>query len=225
MDVKKLLNKTRVIYIDTSVLMSPLHLYRFINRYEALFTACRKKIIVPNMVYQDLLKHADSHEGKIAHTAKLGIALIKQCPYLFSIEQSEYDSKKLDHSSTATELLKRLRKESEFKKQLFITNNHELSQAANKINKAHSAQVKMIYVYHVNSGGYLTDSILDKENSFRHEPQIHPTTYCTTTPITINSEDNSEYIYKYIGISLLSFALGIGTGILGISIASTNRLA
>ena len=224
MDLKKLLNKTESIYIDATVLMSPLHLYRFINRYEALFIACKKKIIVTDIVYQELLRQTNSHNKNTAHTAELGIGLIKYHPHIFSTEKSEYDPNDLNHVCSAPELLKRLRKDRSFKRQLIITNDGDLSQAVNEINTTHSSQGKRIYVYHVDSGGYLTTSIRDEKNASRIEPEAYTVTYYTKAPITTSLEYNSDYTDKYIGISLLSFALGVGVGILGISIASSNRL-
>ena len=225
MNIQSLLNKTELIYIDTSVLMNPLHLYRFINRYKDMFTDCGKKIIVSNTVYQELLRLANSNNEEKANKARTGLRLIYGYSDLFSLERSAGEPEDLDHAFADPELLTRLTQERRFKRQLLITNDRDLSQDAYDLNTTHSFRGKEIYVYYVNYGGYLTPSSFDKTISIDLEPQTQTIICDTNTPSNSNlvAEEDSDLIYKYIGISALSFALGVGATLLGISIASSKK--
>ena len=155
------INKER--YIDTSVVMRPTRLVKFINKAKDTLLENNIRIIVTKPVIEELTKHSLSNDKDKKGLAINGLKILNDNKDLFLLEEGADED--FNKAFADKGLLARLMNNRSNKSQMLITNDRNLAIDANKINGMKSINGGFVYVCYLDKDGELqkSDCVLTEE--------------------------------------------------------------
>lgn len=195
-------NKER--YIDTSVVMKPRRLNKFIVKAKEELIKNNIKIIVSKPVVCELIKHTLGDDKDKKELAAEGLDILNNNKDIFIFEDEiDGDFKK---TFADKELLATLMNNRSSKSQMLITNDRELANDANKINDMKSVSGGYVYVCYLDQDGEL-----QKSDTEEVEQIVEETPSVVAEPSTIEYS-NASKTFKKIGyytlFGTICFCLG-----------------
>jgi rRNA-processing protein FCF1 len=210
MNIKHLLENNDLIYIDTATLMNTESLKRFLEHYEKVFCECKKQILVPESVCQELIRHINSKDVTKSSKAINALSLIRAYNNVFSIEDSNLTTEEIRRAFADQDLLVRLAQGLRYNRQLLITNDRGLSQDALDLNDLVSCKGKHVSVCFLTYSGTLSSGTYQN-----NADNISNVTTASKEPngdskeVTRNADERSRSPWGYIVASVAAFSLGI----------------
>ena len=148
----KLISENQIIMLDTSVAMDK-QFKNLVDAIEMPLMEKRRKIIVKNAVWAELLRHLASNVPVKQQRATLAVEIIGMHQNIFEINDFGVDSEKILRSFADAEFLADLMIHKNRYTQALLTNDKKLSRDANELNNQESCLGKQISVYNLNSTG------------------------------------------------------------------------
>ncbi len=207
---KKLLLENEIIIIDTSAVMDYEELYQLVTRIECLLLEFSKKIVVPRVVWIELMRHINSKKQDKREKALRAVDILCMRPDIFEIESEYFDPKEMLKTFADAELLSELTRKKVQYHQLLITNDKKLSKDAFNLNNQESCHGHQIVVCYLSRAGKLkTCDCVFKDN----EPIVQETKIKENVKIVhVKDESKKQYLIPGICISVASMATGIAIG-------------
>lgn len=144
------------IWIDTSTLMHSDRMKVFIDETKDILINQNKKITVHNMVMSELYKFSDCNNYEKKELADKAIAFINNNRDIFDIESAlnrKYEYNKYNEIFADHKLLIELLFNCRYKNQLLISNDHDLTSDAFKLNSFSSFNGRKVNVCYLNYYG------------------------------------------------------------------------
>lgn len=191
------INKER--YIDTSVVMKPNRLKKFILKAKETLLSNNIKIIVTNSVMNELNKHIKFNDKDKKELAKEGLDILNNNRDIFVFE----DELNGDYSKAFAdkELLATIMNNRSSKSQMLITNDRNLAQDATKINDMKSVNGGYIYVCYLDRDGELQKSENETTNINISSDNVDGSIY-------LGDYNTTSRIITHVVVGLLSYIIG-----------------
>ena len=138
--------------LDTSVAMDN-NFEKLVAVLEMPLMESRKKIIVKNAVWAELLRHLDSRDVVKRQRATTAVQIIGMHYNIFDIDDSDVNSEKIIRAFADVEFLADLMLHKSRYSQALLTNDKKLSKDVIKLNEQESCFGKQISVYNLNNSG------------------------------------------------------------------------
>ena len=162
--ITKLVLENQVILLDTSVAMDE-KFEDLVNEMELLLMENRKKIVVKNAVWAELLRHLGSDDEIKQQRATKAVEIIGMHQNIFDINGWGLSSDKIFRSFADAEFLADLTRHKNRYTQALLTNDKKLSRDVNNLNSQESYLGKQISVYSLNNGNIVLCPCEEKEVS------------------------------------------------------------
>lgn len=198
--ILKLISENQIIMLDTSVAMDG----KFKNLVEVIempLLENRRKIIVKNAVWAELLRHLASSDLVKQQRATTAIETIGMHHNIFEIKDSGVNTERILRAFADAEFLADLMINKNRYTQALLTNDKKLSRDVNKLNVQESCLGKQISVYNLSQLGELVFCPHEVEEEFVQEKMIVK---------EIPKENNS--IMPIIGSSAVALIVGVTIG-------------
>lgn len=151
-NISTLILENEVIMLDTSVAMDD-NFEKLVAVLEMPLMESRKKIIVKNAVWAELLRHLDSRDVVKRQRATTAVQIIGMHYNIFDIDDSDVNSEKIIRAFADVEFLADLMLHKNRYSQALLTNDKKLSKDVVKLNEQESCFGKQISVYNLNDSG------------------------------------------------------------------------
>ena len=180
--ITKLVLENQIILLDTSVAMDE-KFEDLVNEMELLLMENRKKNVVKNAVWAELLRHLGSDDETKQQRATKAVEIIGMHQNIFDINGWGLSSDKIFRAFADAEFLADLTRHKNRYTQALLTNDKKLSRDANNLNSQESCLGKQISVYSLNNGNIVlcpyeeiehpvTEKIIIKEKSNENKPVL-----------------------------------------------------
>lgn len=143
------------IYIDTSALMNTDELELLVNNIQDLLHIEGKRIIVPQAVYIELLRHLEGYDDRKRNIALKVFEILSTYEPVFFVQNSDFDNSDFRKTFADAKLLAELTEKKTYCKQLLITNDRKLGHDAYDLNNLESCKGHIIKVCYLNRFGEL----------------------------------------------------------------------
>ncbi len=206
--IKSVLKKNDVILIDTSSAMDYKGFKKLVDQIELPLIENNKNIIVPKVVWMELIRHLNSSNEEKKVKASHAIYIINEHRNIFMLEDDNLDYDKMIKTFADAELLSDLIKNKVMYNQLLITNDKKLSIDAFNLNNQESCKGRKINVcYITNSGNLKTcECVYNKKATL--EPAIEEKNLDVKTSLS----DKEEALLTKVGLPLIAFIAGLVLG-------------
>lgn len=145
------------IIMDTASLMEEDRVHDMVDNYKAILIKNRQSIIIPGVVYQELVRHLTSDNEQKKRKANEALKIIRNNGEIFTVESVGYTSDEVRKAFADCEILLRLTNIRATRRQLLITNDRKLSRDAYNLNQIESCSGKMVSVYYLSYNGNLCE--------------------------------------------------------------------
>jgi hypothetical protein len=201
--VKKLIDNNDVIMLDTSVAMSD-QFEALVEEMEMLLLENKRKVIVINAVWAELLRHLGSSNKDKRKKATKAVEIIGLRQNIFGIDEDGTTSENILRAFADAEFIANIILAKAKYRQALLTNDMKLSRDVSKLNNQESCFGKEISVYNLNSYGNL---VLNEERERVIQEEREVRVYEET-----NKESNKNIWISVIGASAASLIAGVTIG-------------
>ncbi len=198
--ILKLISENQIIMLDTSVAMDE----KFKNLVEVIempLLETRRKIIVKNAVWAEVLRHLSSSDPVKQQRATTAVETIGLHHNIFEINDSGVNSERILRAFADAEFLADLMINKNRYTQALLTNDKKLSRDVNKLNVQESCLGKQISVYNLSRFGELVFCPYEVEEEFIQE-----------NTIVKEKPKENDCIMPIIGSSAVALIVGITIG-------------
>ncbi len=202
--ILKLISENQIIMLDTSVAMD-VQFKNLVNSIEMPLLENKKKIIIKNAVWAELLRHLSSTDLIKQRRATAAVEIIAMHQNIFEIHDSDIDAEKILKSFADAEFLADLMIHKHQYTQALLTNDKKLSRDANKLNIQESCLGKPISVYNLNSSGVIVFCPHDTAAIEHKEDNPKKT-------VTKEIEKESNNILPLVGSTATALIVGVVIG-------------
>ena len=234
--ISAMVNANKIIYIDTASLMDVSELSQFIQNSEDILLNKGRRIIVPQAVCLELVRHLGSTNQEKQDKAMQALELLKEHQGIFEVHNSGLNDEDVYRAFADAEILAELTRNKKDCGQLLITNDRALSQDAFDLNNQGSCRGHRIMVCFINKLGELrkcectcTDTEEEttavKSISTVEEPKIAEQTYAEKGAAYLNAEESVHLVTTEDSLSALDVLVPVGTFILGILTCKYGKTA
>lgn len=199
MKVEELLENNDVILLDTSVAMSD-NFESFVEEVEMPLLESKKKIVVINAVWSELLRHLGSGNQTKSARATKAVEIIGLRNNIFEIEDDGTTAETILRAFADAEFIANIMRAKAKYRQALITNDMKLTRDVSNLNKQESCLGKAVTVYNLTRQGELihTEDSLIKEE--KEKEIVQP----------VEKEEPVKYDWMPIaGASVTSLTLGL----------------
>ena len=153
--ISVMVNTNKIIYIDTASLMDVEELSQFIQNGEDILRDKNRRIVVPQAVCLELVRHLGSENQKKQDKAMRALGLIKDHQDIFEVRNQGLTEDEIYSAFADAEILAELTRNKKNCGQLLITNDRALGQDAFELNNQGSCRGYRIMVCFINRFGEL----------------------------------------------------------------------
>jgi len=205
---KSVFRKNEVIIIDTSATMDYEGFKKLVDQIELPLIEINKKIIVPKVVWMELMRHLNSNNEEKVVKARNAIGIINEHRNIFLLEDENLDYEKIVKAFADAELLSDLIKNKVMYNQLLITNDKKLSIDAFNLNNQESCKGRRIYVCYISNSGDLQAC----ECVHNYKATLEPTIEKTNLDVKTLLSEKKESKFTKVGLLIFVFIAGVVIG-------------
>lgn len=220
-----MLAKNDIIMIDTSSIMDYESLSQLVVSVKPTLLTLGKKIIVPKVVWMELMRHRHSNNLEKQIRVNNAINIIESNLDVFTLDNQDMNNEDIFSAFADAELLSELTKNKPKHTQLLITNDKRLSSDAFKLNRQESCYGGYISVCYVTNEGNLNKCKVVTE-SYRQAPEIKEkiVEVPVEVPVYKNAQPTESKTNPWPTIGATITALGVGYTIGKYHIQITNAI-
>lgn len=234
--ISAMVNANPIIYIDTASLMDIEELDQFIENGEEVLRKKNRRIIVPQAVCLELVRHLGSGNKEKKSKAMRALELLSVHQDIFDVRNQGLNEDEVYAAFADAEILAELMRNKQACGQLLITNDRALSQDAFELNKQGSCRGHRIMVCFINRLGELrkcdcanlnADEAKVVDNSGQVDEQ-----HKYTESVRENAESDNKYesvtvsgTDSYSKAAVLHILIPVGTYFLGILTCKYGKTA
>ena len=153
--ISAMVNANSIIYIDTASLMDITELRRFIENGEDILREKNRRIVVPQAVCLELVRHLSSRNQEKQEKALQVLELLNMYQDIFDVHNKGLNEDDIYAVFADAEILAELTRNKKYFGQLLITNDRALGQDAFELNNQGSCRGHQIMVCFINRWGEL----------------------------------------------------------------------
>lgn len=214
--VTTLIKSNDKIYIDTSALMNVSELALLLQNIQGTLQAEGKYIIVPCVVWLELVRHMEGSDERKRGIALKVFDLLHRYEEIFAVQNTDLDKADFAKAFADAKLLAELTENKSSCKQLLITNDRRLSHDAYDLNNLESCKGYTIKVCYINRFGELHRCSCVKDaqtNSTEANPEIVIKEVVKT--VTIREDAAPESWIPKVAVPVATLLLGFAMGKFG----------
>lgn len=196
--------KNDVILIDTSAIMDFEGFKKLVEQIELPLLEINKNIIVPKVVWMELMRHLNSNNEDKKIKARYAIDIIYKHRSIFLLEDEDLDYEKMVKVFADAQLLSDLIKNKVMYNQLLITNDNKLSIDAYNLNNQESCKGRRVNVWYITNSGNLKTC----ECVHNNKPIIEPVIERANLDFDTSMSVEKEFKLIKVGLPLVAFITG-----------------